>query len=340
MSETPPSRPKRIETGEKLRGADKVARIPVKIVPTETLPRKPDWIRVRIPSGGEIQKVKNLLREQKMHTVCEEASCPNLPECFGGGTATFMIMGDICTRRCPFCDVAHGRPKPLDTDEPKNLAESVLALKLKYVVVTSVDRDDLRDGGAAHFAACIRAIRESSPNTRIEVLVPDFRGRMDVALDLMSAEPPDVFNHNLENVPRLYREIRPGSDYQWSLDLLKRFKERVPHVPTKSGIMVGLGETNEEVRQVLTDLRAHNVDMITIGQYLQPSKEHAPVKRFVTPQEFDEFRQFGEALGFTNVASGPMVRSSYHADLQHKGEDVNQVHKASLLPDSNKPAAS
>lgn len=334
MSDTPPSRPKRLEAGEKLRGADKVARIPVKVIPTETLPRKPDWIRVRIPAGGEIQKVKNLLRAQKLHTVCEEASCPNLPECFGGGTATFMIMGDICTRRCPFCDVAHGRPKPLDPEEPNSLAESVTALKLKYVVVTSVDRDDLRDGGAGHFADCIRAVREASPHTRIEVLVPDFRGRMDIALDLLAAEPPDVFNHNLENVPRLYREIRPGSDYQWSLDLLKRYKERVPHVPTKSGIMVGLGETNEEVLQVLTDLRAHNVDMITIGQYLQPSKEHAPVKRFVTPAEFDEFRRFGEALGFTNVASGPMVRSSYHAELQHKGEDVNQKHQASLTPNA------
>lgn len=332
MSDTPSSRPKRVEAGEKLRGADKVARIPIKVIPTETLPRKPDWIRVRVPTGGDIQRVKTLLREQKMHTVCEEASCPNLPECFGGGTATFMIMGDICTRRCPFCDVAHGRPKPLDPEEPKNLAESVLSLKLKYVVVTSVDRDDLRDGGAGHFADCIRALRESSPTTRIEVLVPDFRGRMEVALELLQAAPPDVFNHNLENVPRLYREIRPGADYQWSLDLLAKFKARVPDVPTKSGIMVGLGETNEEVKEVLTDLRKHHVDMITIGQYLQPSKEHAPVKRFVTPAEFDEFRRFGEALGFTNVASGPMVRSSYHADLQHKGEDVNRKHQASLAP--------
>jgi lipoic acid synthetase len=324
MSDTPRS-PKPVEAGVKLRGADKVARIPVKVIPTETLPRKPDWIRVRVPANGEIQKVKRLLREQKMHTVCEEASCPNLPECFGKGTATFMIMGDICTRRCPFCDVAHGRPKPLDPDEPRHLAESIVALGLRYVVVTSVDRDDLRDGGAGHFAACIRAIREASPATTIEVLVPDFRGRMDVALDLLAAEPPDVFNHNLENVPRLYREIRPGSDYQWSLDLLKRFKERVPSVPTKSGLMVGLGETNEEIREVLADLRRHDVDMITLGQYLQPSKEHAPVKRFVTPAEFEEFRVFGEQLGFGNVASGPMVRSSYHADLQHKGEAVGVV---------------
>jgi lipoic acid synthetase len=324
MSDTPRP-PKPVEAGIKLRGADKVARIPVKVIPTETLPRKPDWIRVRVPANGEIQKVKRLLREQKMHTVCEEASCPNLPECFGKGTATFMIMGDICTRRCPFCDVAHGRPKPLDPDEPRHLAESVVALGLRYVVVTSVDRDDLRDGGAAHFAACIRAIREASPATTIEVLVPDFRGRMDVALDLLAAEPPDVFNHNLENVPRLYREIRPGSDYQWSLDLLRRFKERVPAVPTKSGLMVGLGETNDEIREVLADLRRHSVDMITLGQYLQPSREHAPVKRFVTPAEFEEFRVFGEQLGFSNVASGPMVRSSYHADLQHRGEAVGIV---------------
>ncbi len=323
---------KQVLQGEKLRGADKVARIPVKVIPTVDLPRKPDWIRVRVPANGEVQRVKNLLRQQKMHTVCEEASCPNLPECFGGGTATFMIMGDICTRRCPFCDVAHGRPNALDPEEPKNLAESVAALNLKYVVVTSVDRDDLRDGGAGHFADCIRAIRTQSPNTKIEVLVPDFRGRMEIALDLLAADPPDVFNHNMENVPRMYKAIRPGSDYQWSLDLLKRYKARVPHVPTKSGIMVGLGETNEEVLQTLRDLRAHDVDMITIGQYLQPSKQHAPVDRFVTPAEFEEFRIFGEQLGFANVASGPLVRSSYHADLQHKGEDVNAVHQESLKP--------
>jgi lipoic acid synthetase len=329
---TPAPVKKSVQQGEKLRGAEKVARIPVKVIPTVDLPRKPDWIRVRVPANGEVQRVKNLLREQKLHTVCEEASCPNLPECFGGGTATFMIMGDICTRRCPFCDVAHGRPNPLDPNEPKHLAESVAALGLKYVVVTSVDRDDLRDGGADHFAQCIRAVREQSPNTKIEVLAPDFRGRMEIALDIMAADPPDVFNHNLENVPRMYKAIRPGSDYQWSLDLLKRFKERVPHVPTKSGIMVGLGETNEEVLEVLRDLRTHNVDMITIGQYLQPSREHAPVDRFVTPAEFDEFRVYGEQLGFSNVASGPLVRSSYHADLQHKGEDVNAVHKESLKP--------
>ena len=332
---TPDSKPdtaprKKVVQGEKLRGAEKVARIPVKVIPTTDLPRKPDWIRVRVPANGEVQRIKTLLRKQKLHTVCEEASCPNLPECFGGGTATFMIMGDICTRRCPFCDVAHGRPNALDPEEPAHLAESVAALNLKYVVVTSVDRDDLRDGGAGHFGECIRAIRESSPSTKIEVLVPDFRGRMEIALDLMAADPPDVFNHNLENVPRLYKAIRPGSDYQWSLDLLKLYKERMPHVATKSGLMVGLGETDAEVKQVMQDLRAHNVDMVTIGQYLQPSKQHAPVDRFVHPDVFEEFRLFGEELGFANVASGPLVRSSYHADLQHKGEDVNAVHKASL----------
>lgn len=324
--------PKKVVQGEKLRGAEKVARIPIKVVPTEELPRKPDWIRVRVPAGGEIQRIKSMLRKQKLYTVCEEASCPNLPECFGGGTATFMIMGDICTRRCPFCDVAHGRPNPLDPDEPANLAESVESLNLSYVVVTSVDRDDLRDGGAGHFADCIRAVRERCPSTKIEVLVPDFRGRMDIALDLLAADPPDVFNHNLENVPRLYKAIRPGSDYQWSLDLLKLYKERMPNVATKSGLMVGLGETNEEVMEVMRDLREHKVDMITIGQYLQPSKQHAPVDRFVHPDEFEQFRVYGEELGFVNVASGPMVRSSYHADLQHKGENVNQVHKESLTP--------
>jgi lipoyl synthase len=273
-----------------------------------------------MPANGEIERIKQLLRQQKLHTVCEEASCPNLPECFGGGTATFMIMGDICTRRCPFCDVAHGRPKPLDVDEPRHLAESVAALKLKYVVVTSVDRDDLRDSGAAHFSACIQAVREQCPATRIEILVPDFRGRMDVALTALTQTPPDVFNHNLENVPRLYREIRPGSDYKWSLDLLKKYKAANPAVPTKSGLMLGLGETNEEVLEVMRDLRAHDVNMLTLGQYLQPSKNHLPVKRWVTPAEFDDFRVQGEAMGFSNVASGPMVRSSYHADRQADGK--------------------
>ncbi len=307
-----------------MRGAEKMARIPVKFEPSEELPRKPDWIRVRLPAGNEIERIKSILRQQKLHTVCEEAACPNLPECFGGGTATFMIMGDICTRRCPFCDVAHGRPKPLDTEEPQHLAETVAALNLKYVVVTSVDRDDLKDSGAQHFVDCIRAIREKSPRTKIEVLVPDFRGRMDIALAIMRDAPPDVFNHNLENVPRLYREIRPGSDYQYSLTLLKRFKQECPQVPTKSGLMVGLGETDEEIMAVMRDLRAHDVDGITIGQYLQPSKHHAPVKRFVEPAQFDAYARYARELGFTQIASGPLVRSSYHAEQQQRGIDVGQ----------------
>lgn len=308
--------------GIKLRGSEKLARIPIKVIPTTELPRKPDWIRVRIPSNQEVQKIKTLLREQKLHTVCEEAACPNLPECFGNGTATFMIMGDICTRRCPFCDVAHGRPNPLDTEEAAHLAESVLRLKLKYVVITSVDRDDLKDGGAQHFVDCINAVRTDNPTTKIEVLVPDFRGRMDIALKIMKASPPDVFNHNIESAPRLYKAIRPGSDYQWSLDLLKRFKQEVPDVPTKSGLMVGLGETDEEIFEVIKDLFDHGVRMITIGQYLQPSKEHAPLDRFVSPEQFDKFADYANQLGFTSVASGPMVRSSYRADLQYKGETV------------------
>jgi lipoic acid synthetase len=331
-SPRPPRSDYRAEPGVKMRGAEKMARIPVKFEATETLARKPDWIRVRLPAGGEIDRIKALLRKQKLHTVCEEAACPNLPECFGGGTATFMIMGDICTRRCPFCDVAHGRPKPLDPDEPANLAEAVLSLGLKYVVVTSVDRDDLKDGGAQHFVDCIKAIRASSPQTKIEVLVPDFRGRMDVALAIMKSAPPDIFNHNLENVPRLYREIRPGSDYAWSLQLLKRFKQECPGVPTKSGIMVGLGETDDEVMQVMRDLRAHDVDGITIGQYLQPSKHHAPVQRFVEPAQFERFAGYASELGFTSIASGPMVRSSYHADLQHQGVDVGKRKPGATLP--------
>ena len=326
MSQPPESsRPARLEPGVKLRGAEKVARIPVKVVPTEELPRKPDWIRVRVTNPGEVQRIKSLLRAQKLHTVCEEAACPNLPECFGGGTATFMIMGDICTRRCPFCDVAHGRPNALDPDEPRHLAESVGNLKLKYVVVTSVDRDDLPDGGAQHFVDCITAIRTDNPGTKIEILVPDFRGRMDIALRLISECPPDVFNHNIESVPRLYKAIRPGSDYQHSLDLLKRFKTERPDISTKCGLMVGLGETKEEVLAVLDDLRAHGVDLVTIGQYLQPSKNHARVERFVTPEEFEEYAAHGRALGFRSIWSGPMVRSSYHADLQFAGVAVDAV---------------
>ena len=298
--------------GEKQKGEAKTARIPIKIVPAERL-RKPEWIRVKAGNeGGRFGEIKKILREQKLHTVCEEASCPNIGECFGHGTATFMIMGDICTRRCPFCDVGHGKPLPLDASEPAHLGETVAALKLKYVVVTSVDRDDLRDGGAAHFVDCIRA----SPATKIEVLVPDFRGRLDIALEIFDAALPDVMNHNLETVPRLYRQARPGSDYAHSLKLLKDFKARHPEVPTKSGLMVGLGETDEEIIEVMRDLRAHDVDMLTVGQYLQPSNGHLPVLRYVHPDVFRRFESEGLAMGFSNVASGAMVRSSYHADLQ------------------------
>ena len=308
--------PHRIVQGEKLRGAAKVARIPVKIEPTLRPARKPLWIRAKSPATPEVARLKQILRENALHTVCEEAACPNLGECFGHGTATFMIMGDICTRRCPFCDVAHGRPNPLDADEPAHLARTIKAMALSYVVVTSVDRDDLRDGGAAHFSACIAAVRALNPAIRIEVLVPDFRGRMDVALKIIVEAPPDVFNHNLETVPRLYRQARPGSDYQWSLSLLQRFKAAHPRVPTKSGLMLGLGEEFAEVEQVMGDLRAHGCAMLTLGQYLQPSRHHLPVARFVTPGEFDQLGDIGRRMGFSHVASGPMVRSSYHADLQ------------------------
>jgi len=314
-SSTPPA-PKRVLQGEKLRGADKVSRIPVKVIPTDTPPRKPDWIRVKVPVSAEVNRIKGLLREHKLATVCEEAQCPNLGECFGGGTATFMIMGDICTRRCPFCDVAHGRPNPLDNDEPRELAEAIAAMRLKYVVITSVDRDDLRDGGAAHFAACITETRARNDRIRIEVLVPDFRGRMGIAVDVLAQTPPDVFNHNLETVPRLYKAVRPGADYEWSLDLLQQYKQRCPDVLTKSGLMLGLGETIDEVKAVMQDLRDHQVDMLTLGQYLQPSRNHLPVDRFVHPDEFDELARLAEAMGFVSVASGPLVRSSYHADQQ------------------------
>lgn len=307
---------KPVVTGEKLRGAEKVARIPVKVIPTVELPTKPAWIKTRVPANPEVGRIQGVLRKHKLATVCEEAQCPNLGECFSGGTATFMIMGEICTRRCPFCDVAHGRPNPLNPDEPRELAEAIAEMKLNYVVITSVDRDDLKDGGAEHFAQCIRETRRLNPGIRIEVLVPDFRGRMDIALEILSADPPDVFNHNLESVPSLYRKIRPGSDYQWSLDLLRRFKERCPEVLTKSGLMLGLGETSEELQQVMSDMRAHHIDMITLGQYLQPSRDHLAVERFVHPDEFDEFGEIAKALGFKGVASGPMVRSSYHADQQ------------------------
>ena len=308
------------------RGKLKTSRIPIKVVPmTGPLPRKPAWIRAKAPTDPSVMDLKALIRKHCLHTVCEEASCPNLGECFSHGTATFMIMGDLCTRRCPFCDVAHGRPGPLDDNEPANLARAIRIMNLRYVVITSVDRDDLRDGGAGHFAACIQAIRQSKPDIQIEILVPDFRGRMDRALQELNASLPDVFNHNLESVPSLYKKIRPGSDYYWSLELLRKFKSEHPAIPAKSGLMLGLGETMDEVRQVLQDLRAQDCDMLTLGQYLQPSRYHLPVERFVSPEEFDELGDFARRLGFKNVASGPMVRSSYHADMQARGESVGKV---------------
>ena len=300
----------------------KTARIPIKVVAAETL-KKPDWIRVKAGSPStRFYEIKQILREHQLHTVCEEASCPNIGECFGQGTATFMIMGDKCTRRCPFCDVGHGRPDPLDANEPANLAKTIAALKLKYVVITSVDRDDLRDGGAGHFVECIRQVREQSPATRIEILVPDFRGRDDRALEILKAAPPDVMNHNLETAPRLYKEARPGSDYAFSLNLLKKFKALFPHIPTKSGIMVGLGETDDEILQVMRDMRAHDIDMLTIGQYLAPSGHHLPVRRYVHPDTFKMFEAEAQAMGFTHAAVGAMVRSSYHADQQAAGAGV------------------
>ena len=308
----------------KQRGAEKTARIPIKIVPAERL-KKPEWIRIKLGAGVEAERfneIKSTLRDQKLHTVCEEASCPNIHECFGKGTATFMIMGDICTRRCPFCDVGHGRPDPLNENEPQDLAETIAAMRLNYVVITSVDRDDLRDGGAQHFVDCIKATRAASPKTGIEVLVPDFRGRMEIALEIFDQAPPDVMNHNLETVPRLYKEARPGSDYQFSLNLLKKFKALHPAVPTKSGLMVGLGETDDEILQVMRDLRAHGVDMLTIGQYLAPSGAHIPVRRYVHPDTFKMFEREAYAMGFTHAAVGAMVRSSYHADKQAQAAGV------------------
>ncbi|HEY0847508.1 MAG TPA: lipoyl synthase [Noviherbaspirillum sp.] len=310
---------------EKQKGAGKTARIPIKIVPAEKL-AKPDWIRVKAGSPStRFYEIKDILRENKLVTVCEEASCPNIGECFGKGTATFMIMGDKCTRRCPFCDVGHGRPDPLDPNEPATLAKTIAAMKLSYVVITSVDRDDLRDGGAGHFADCIRDVRALSPKTRIEILTPDFRGRMDRALEALKAAPPDVMNHNLETVPRLYKEARPGADYEFSLTLLKRFKEVHPDVPTKSGLMVGLGETDEEILQVMRDLRAHGVTMLTIGQYLMPSGDHLPVRRYVHPDIFKMFEDEAYKMGFAHAAVGAMVRSSYHADMQAHGAGVDVV---------------
>lgn len=320
MSDSP-----KIDPLQKQRGEEKFARIPIKIVPTPAHERKriPEWIRVKAPVTPAVNNLKQLLREHRLVTVCEEAACPNLSECFSHGTATFMIMGDKCTRRCTFCDVAHGRPDPLDLEEPLNLAKALGKMGLKYVVITSVDRDDLRDGGASHFAACIQAAREHCPQTKIEILVPDFRGRMQVALNNLALALPDVFNHNMETIPRLYKQVRPGSDYFESLKLIQAFKAQFPHVPTKSGIMLGLGETNEEVLATLADLRSYDCDMLTLGQYLQPSRFHMPVARYVTPDEFNMLAVEARKMGFINVASGPLVRSSYHADKQAAGDDVS-----------------
>jgi lipoyl synthase len=310
-----------IDPQQKQRGAAKMARIPIKIEPTEPL-RKPDWIRIKLGTTPAVDNLKQLLRKNRLYTVCEEASCPNLSECFSQGTATFMIMGDKCTRRCTFCDVGHGRPDPLDPEEPENLARTVQEMRLRYVVITSVDRDDLRDGGAGHFTACLQALRRRCPSLTIEVLVPDFRGRMETALNAIEPALPDVFNHNIETVPRLYKQVRPGSDYAGSLELLHSFKKRFQGIPTKSGLMLGLGESLEEIKEVLRDLRRHQVDMLTLGQYLAPSRHHSPVVRYVAPQEFKELGNFAQTMGFTRVASGPLVRSSYHADKQAAGENV------------------
>ena len=316
------------EQGVKQKGQEKTARIPIKIVPVDAPLKKPEWIRVKAGnSAGRFGEIKSMLREQKLHTVCEEATCPNIGECFGRGTATFMILGDICTRRCPFCDVGHGKPLPPDPNEPQHLAESVAKLKLRYVVITSVDRDDLRDGGAQHFVDVIRAVRAASPSTTIETLVPDFRGRMDIALDILGQALPDVLNHNMETVPRLYKQARPGADYAHSLDFLKQFKARYPAVSTKSGLMVGLGETDEELLDVLRDLRRHDVEMLTVGQYLAPTGHHLPVSRYVPPDTFKMYEQEAKAMGFTGAACAPMVRSSYWAD--------QQAHSAGVVDNSN-----
>ncbi len=311
-----------LDPGQKQRGAAKMARIPIKIEVTEPL-RKPEWIRIKLATTPAVDRLKNKLRENRLHTVCEEASCPNLSECFSHGTATFMIMGDKCTRRCTFCDVAHGRPDPLDPNEPENLAKTVQQMGLRYVVITSVDRDDLRDGGAGHFVDSLLALRRASPSIIIEILVPDFRGRMEIALNTIASALPDVFNHNIETVPRLYKQARPGSDYTWSLTLLLEFKKRFPGIPTKSGLMLGLGETLDEIKAVMQDLRRYKVEMLTLGQYLAPSRHHFPVARYVTPQEFKDLGELAKQMGFTRIASGPLVRSSYHADKQAAGENVS-----------------
>lgn len=323
------SKPINIEPGVKYRDADKMALIPTKNITefnsgNEDILRKPQWMKIKLPpDSSRIKQIKQALRDNNLNSVCEEASCPNLAECFNHGTATFMILGAICTRRCPFCDVAHGKPLAPDNNEPKHLAKAIKDMKLKYVVITSVDRDDLRDGGSEHFSKCISQIRTENPNIQIETLVPDFKGRMEVALENLRLNPPDVFNHNLETAPRLYKMARPSANYSWSLKLLKKFKEEHPTIPTKSGLMMGLGETNDEIKEVIRDLREHDVTMLTLCQYLAPSRHHLPVKRYVTPTEFKELKEFALKLGFTHVASGPFVRSSYHADLQAKGEEVS-----------------
>ncbi|MBE29596.1 lipoyl synthase [bacterium] len=306
-----------------LKGESKISRLKIKPDSERKPLKKPNWIRIRHANSSKVNDLKQTLRKQELFTVCEEAQCPNLSECFNHGTATFMIMGQICTRRCPFCDVAHGRPKPLDKNEPEHLADTISKMELKYVVITSVDRDDLRDGGASHFKDCIDSIRKKTPLVKIEILTPDFRGRVEKALNIFDECAPDVFNHNLETVPSLYPKVRPGSDYEQSLDLLQNFKERHPHIKTKSGLMLGVGESHTQVINVLKDLREHKVDMLTLGQYLQPSRHHLAVEEYITPEQFDEYKMIANDLGFSQVASGPMVRSSYHADLQAKGELVN-----------------
>jgi lipoic acid synthetase len=305
-----------------LKGESKTARLKIKPDALRVPLRKPSWIRIKYPAGSQVDKLKKTLRSQKLFTVCEEAQCPNLAECFNHGTATFMIMGQICTRRCPFCDVAHGKPKPLDTDEPKHLAETIQKMALKYVVITSVDRDDLRDGGAHHFKQCIDEIRKTTPEVKIEILTPDFRGRVNKALSALETCPPNVFNHNLETVPSLYPKVRPGASYEHSLKLLQSFKQQHPEVTTKSGLMLGVGESKQQVLDVLSDLRTHNVDMLTLGQYLQPSKYHLAVEAYISPEQFQEYKTIATEMGFFQVASGPMVRSSYHADLQAAGEEI------------------
>lgn len=318
-------KPRKLTAGQKLRDADKLAHIPVKVIPSDkdSVLKKPSWMKIKIKTdNSRVDEIKKALRKNKLHSVCEEASCPNLNECFNHGTATFMILGDVCTRRCPFCDVGHGKPLPPDSNEPKKLAETIRDMKLRYVVITSVDRDDLRDGGAQHFADCIREIRLLNPEIKIEILVPDFKGRMDKALACFENDVPDVFNHNLETAPHLYKQVRPGADYQGSLQLLQKFKKLHPEIPTKSGLMMGLGESNEEIEQVIQDLHEHGVTMLTLGQYLQPSLHHLAVERYVPPAEFDEFAEKAKAIGFTQAACGPFVRSSYHADLQAAGKEV------------------